>query len=419
MKTASTTPELRPSRVRSRLSGLADQRGFTLIELLVVIMLIGILASIAIASYLSQANKGQDLAAKGQVRSLQGQVEACALEHKENFTNCNTEAELGDALTGIDVRRPHGDAGAGQGHRGRGGREDLHDQGRLEVGPRVHGRAQERRLGRAHLRDQGQGRLSRRGRHGGLVKARLHARVAAEGGWTLVELLVAMAIFTFVLGAALSLFEVGVKSAPKDQERAIAVRDGQTFLSGMTREVRNAYDIVELTPNVIDFLVTRQGVHKRVRYECGVTDTALRKCQRSEVTLASATVDPLPATGTPRKVLGRMVNGTAADPVFSYTMPAMEPLDREDLPSDYPEANQVCDFTPSDFVAGDPPRMCFPAPWPVYIGVKIKVPAKGEQKPACNDAGTRVDCYRFNVSWSDSIYMRNLESKQSAYNSGG
>ena len=129
--------------------------------------------------------------------------------------------------------------------------------------------------------------------------ARLRTRLAAEGGWSLIELLVAMAIFTFVMGAALSLFEVAVKSAPKDQERAVAVREAQTGLSGMTREVRNAYDIVEFPMtganayNVIDFLVTRQGVNKRVRYECGVTDNdvtpALKKCERSEATLSSPT----------------------------------------------------------------------------------------------------------------------------------
>ena len=155
--------------------------------------------------------------------------------------------------------------------------------------------------------------------------ARLRARMAAEGGWTLIELLVAMAIFTFVMGAALSLFGNTVKSAPKEHDRAIAVREAQTGLSGMTREVRNAYDIVELTRNVIDFLVTRQGVHKRVRYECGVTDTdvtpALKKCERSEATLSSRTQDPLPATGTPRKVSDGCSTAPAADPVFSYTMP--------------------------------------------------------------------------------------------------
>ncbi len=251
---------------------------------------------------------------------------------------------------------------------------------------------------------------------------RLRARMAVEEGFSLIELVMAMAIFTFVMGAALSLFEVTVKSAPKDQERAVAVREAQTGLSSMTREVRNAYDIVELTPNVIDYLVARQGVNKRVRYECGITDNdvtpALKKCQRSEATLTSATQDPLPATGTARKVIGRMINGTAAAPVFSYTTPAQEPLDREDDPLDYPEADQICNPQPEDYVAGDPLRKCFPPPWPTSIGVKVQVPAKGDQKPGCFDAGTRVDCYRYTLSWSDNLYLRNLEAKQSAYNSG-
>src|SRR3954447_16091647 len=155
-----------------------------------------------------------------------------------------------------------------------------------------------------------------------------------QAGWTLIELLVAMSIFTFVLGAALSLFEVSVKSAPKEQERAAAIREAQTGLSGMTREVRNAYDIVELNPNVIDFLVTRQGVKQHVRYECGVTDNdvtpALKQCVRSEGAVPSNPDDPLPALGTAKSVIGRMLNGSSADPVFSYTTPPKDPLDPED-----------------------------------------------------------------------------------------
>ena len=244
--------------------------------------------------------------------------------------------------------------------------------------------------------------------------ARLRVRMAAEDGWSLIELLVAMTVFLFVMGAALSLYEVGVKSAPKDTERAAAVREAQTGLSGMTREVRNAYDIVELTPNVIDFLATRKGVSKRIRYECGATDTdvtpALKQCQRSEATLTSPNQDPLPATGTAREVIGRMLNGTAADPAFSYTMPPQEPLDPEDDPIDYPEAGPC---TPPTTV------LCLPAPWPTSIGVKVKVPAKGKLTGGCNDgAGNPAPCYKFSVSWSDSLYLRNLEAKQSAFNSG-
>ncbi len=64
----------------------ADERGFTLIELLVVILIIGILAAIAIPSFLNQTGKASDAAAKELAHTMQVAAETYGLDNQGNFT---------------------------------------------------------------------------------------------------------------------------------------------------------------------------------------------------------------------------------------------------------------------------------------------------------------------------------------------
>src|SRR5207302_8328351 len=97
------TTSVLTTTIRKRLQ---SDEGFTLVELLVVILIIGILAAIAIPSFLNQKGKGEDAAAKSSARSGQTALETYYTDNQSYDCHAVLPNGCDTALHGIERSLP-------------------------------------------------------------------------------------------------------------------------------------------------------------------------------------------------------------------------------------------------------------------------------------------------------------------------
>ncbi|TYP53296.1 type II secretion system protein [Thermosediminibacter litoriperuensis] len=84
-------------------------------------------------------------------------------------------------------------------------------------------------------------------------------RCAGERGFTLVEVVVAVSIFSLVVGAALALYQQAVLSWHKDEARVDVQESLRIALERMSGEIRSARELVEAGESRIGLAVIEPG----------------------------------------------------------------------------------------------------------------------------------------------------------------
>lgn len=221
----------------------------------------------------------------------------------------------------------------------------------------------------------------RAARGGGLARA-----LAGHRGFTLIEVLIATAIATITMTGLFALLDAVTRSSANDQERSSALVEETAALHRMTGELGEAYQLLGPTTtgtsNYVEVYawLTKGGAtqtKERLVFDCEISSaiSGERECVRYE----TPTTDKIEYKALEKDkeasasvTIPRVVNGTVSAPVFRLESPSKTGGGR-----------------------------------PTYGSVSIETPAAGERAGYKN-----IKDYTYDITLSDSFYMRNLDFDQ-------
>jgi prepilin-type N-terminal cleavage/methylation domain-containing protein len=135
-------------------------------------------------------------------------------------------------------------------------------------------------------------------------------RLRDSRGFTLVEMLVAIAVALVIFGATLSALEVMTRAQSRDQAYAAEVTGTQTTFARLIHDLRQASLFTSVTANSVSFQMVVGSATYNVAYNCAAADSLGGSYTRCARTQAVAPATPAaPGATTSSFDIQHMANG--------------------------------------------------------------------------------------------------------------
>jgi type II secretory pathway pseudopilin PulG len=197
----------------------------------------------------------------------------------------------------------------------------------------------------------------------------------SEQGFTLIELLVVLVMMIVVLTATLTALGSVTTTQTRDQAYAQEVTATQTALARLVHDLREATQILLVTPSKLEFTLSVNGTAYDVLYDCTAADslgTGYTRCARTQAT-APTTPPAAGAVARSMDIQHIYNNATHGYSTFCKSDGSAQSgsvffVSNSNIPNT-DGSNLACDEAYEDEIAG--------LAAPTYVQVQVEVPASG------------------------------------------